>query len=72
MKTLLTSKTIWGAFVALAGTIAPAILPVFGIDFTAVDGSSVVDEVSRVVAGLGALYAIYGRIVAKKAIEGII
>lgn len=72
MKTLFNSKTIWGAFVALAATIAPAILPVFGVEYTAQDGANIVDEVSRIVAGAGALYAIYGRIVAKKAIEGII
>ena len=64
VKTLLSSKTFWGAFVAvLAGALS-----LFGYQLAAEDQAQLVNAVSGIAAALGGLVAIYGRIVASKRI----
>lgn len=64
VKSLLTSKTIWGALVAVLGGITS----LFGYTVSPADMTAVVDTVGQVVGIGGALYAIYGRVVASKKI----
>ena len=59
VKGFLTSKTIWGAIIAMVASIAKAA----GYDIGGVDG-----WVNEIVAVLGAGFAIYGRVVATKKI----
>lgn len=63
-KTLLESKTFWGA--ALAGLAA--ILKLYHFDFLPADQAAAVDSVMTLIGVGGSLYAIYGRIVATKVI----
>ena len=64
VKTLLASKTFWGAFVAvLAGALS-----LFGYQLAAEDQAQLVNAVSGIAAAAGGVVAIYGRIVASKRI----
>jgi hypothetical protein len=66
-KSLIQSKTFWGAVVALVGsgltlgkyTLSPA------------DAAQAVDLISGVVGAVGGLVAIYGRVVASKKITPV-
>ncbi len=63
-KTLFTSKTFWGALVAvLAGALS-----MFGYQIGPADQAELVNSVSGLAAAAGGLVAIYGRIVASKRI----
>ncbi len=62
-KGLLTSKTIWGAIIAIAATA----LKIAGYDI----GGDTESFVNDIIALLGAAIAIYGRIKAVKKIEGV-
>ena len=64
IKSFFASKTIWGSIVALAATI----LPLLGFDFSTEDGSALTSAIDEIIAALGVIYAIYGRVVATKAI----
>jgi hypothetical protein len=64
MKTLFSSKTFWGALVAvLAGASS-----LFGYQLAAEDQAEIVNAVSGIAAAAGGLVAIYGRVVASKRI----
>ncbi len=64
VKTLFTSKTFWGAFVAmLAG-----VLSIFGYHVSPGDQAELINSVSGIAGAAGGLFAIYGRIVASKRI----
>ncbi len=66
VKTLFSSKTFWGAFVAvLAGA-----LPLLGYQIGAADQAELINSVSGLASAAGGLFAIYGRIVASKRIGG--
>jgi hypothetical protein len=58
-KSLIESKTIWGAFLAVAATLAQ----LAGYDIGDTNGLA-----NEIVTIAGALFAIYGRIVAVKRI----
>ncbi len=58
-KNFLTSKTIWGAMIALIATM----LQMMGFDVTGMDGTA-----EEIVTIAGAAMAIYGRIKAVKKI----
>ncbi|HBE45738.1 MAG TPA: hypothetical protein DDW17_09955 [Deltaproteobacteria bacterium] len=62
-KGLLTSKTIWGAIIAIAATA----LKIAGYDI----GGDTEGFVNDIIALLGSAIAIYGRIKAVKKIEGV-
>ncbi|HXV24168.1 MAG TPA: hypothetical protein VED46_07905 [Alphaproteobacteria bacterium] len=63
-KTLFSSKTFWGAFVAiLAGALS-----LFGYHLGEADQVELINSISGVAAAVGGLIAIYGRIVASKRI----
>jgi hypothetical protein len=65
-KTLLSSKTVWGALVAILG----AILSYFGIDLSPADQGALVEQIGNGVTLVGALLAIWGRATATKQIGG--
>jgi hypothetical protein len=66
VKSLFSSKTFWGAFVAvLAGALS-----LFGYELAAADQAELVNAISGIAAAAGGLLAIYGRIVASKRIGG--
>lgn len=54
------SKTIWGALVALLSQLSLFL----GVEITAGDQAEILTAGLQIVGGLGALYAVYGRIVA--------
>jgi hypothetical protein len=58
-KNLLASKTFWGAVVSILGAIAPTVGPAIGVQ---------PGEWGQIMTGIGAVVAIYGRIVAQKQI----
>ncbi|HBE44271.1 MAG TPA: hypothetical protein DDW17_02150 [Deltaproteobacteria bacterium] len=62
-KGLLTSKTIWGAIIAIAATA----LKIAGYDI----GGDTEGFVNDIIALIGAGIAIYGRVRAVKKIEGV-
>jgi hypothetical protein len=63
-KTLFSSKTFWGAFVAiLAGALS-----LFGYHLAEADQVELINSISGLAASAGGLIAIYGRIVASKRI----
>jgi len=64
-KSIFSSKTFWGAILA----VAAGILGIFGYKFTPEDQVAVIEIVSAVALGVGSLFAIYGRIKAEKKIE---
>jgi hypothetical protein len=64
VKSLLSSKTFWGAVVAvLAGGLS-----LIGYEFGPADQVEIVNLASGLGAALGGVIAIYGRIVASKRI----
>lgn len=63
-KDFLASKTVWGALVALTGSVVE-----FGhYNLSPDDAAHAVDLITSIVGALGSLYAIYGRVVASKKI----
>ena len=69
VKGFFQSKTIKGIATALFGSILPTALPIFGIDFSPNEGQEIVENVSKLLEILGALYAMYGRVVADTKIK---
>lgn len=65
IKSALASKTVWGGIIAVA---APVIGIVFKINVVAEDAQALADLLAGIFGGLGGVIAIYGRIVATKAI----
>ena len=63
-KFFLTSKTVWGAFLA----VAPTILPMFGMSFGADDVTFINSQIDAIMTGVGGLLALYGRV---KAVTGL-
>ena len=63
-KSLVTSKTFWGAAVAVAASVAG----LAGFTVSAADQITLVDQIDRLIAVAGAGYAIYGRVVASRKI----
>ena len=55
------SRTIWGAAIAIAASVAHA----GGISLSASDQSQIVDGALSISGALGGLLAIYGRVAAK-------
>jgi hypothetical protein len=64
-KTLLESKTFWGAAVALAG----AALTLGRYTLTPADATQAIDLLAGIAGAIGALAAIYGRVVATRKIS---
>jgi hypothetical protein len=58
------SKGVQGGVVALLATVLPVVAPMLGLPITE-------DIVYQTFAALGALWAIYGRIVAETKVDGI-
>lgn len=65
VKSIFESKTFWGAVLAVAGSIAGML----GYTFGAAEQQAVVEIVSTMVSTIGSGLAIYGRVVATKAIK---
>jgi threonine/homoserine efflux transporter RhtA len=65
-KTLLSSKTFWGALVAVVASV----LSFFGYQVGATEQSELITIGTSVAGSAGGLFAIYGRIVASKRIGG--
>jgi len=63
-KSILASKTIWGAGIALLG----AGVNVLGYTVTPVDQAQIVEAVSALMTASGSLLAVVGRVKATKAI----
>jgi hypothetical protein len=63
-KTLIQSKTFWGAVVALGG----AALTLGHYTLTPADTAQAVDLLSGIAGAVGSLIAIYGRVVATQKI----
>ena len=64
VKTLFSSKTFWGAFVAILASA----LSLFGYQTGAADQAELINTISSLAGAAGGLFAIYGRIVASKRI----
>lgn len=60
-KSWYKSKAVWGNIVSLLAMLAG----IFGVDVAPEDQAMIVETISRIVAGAGVLYAIYGRVTAK-------
>ena len=67
-KSIFQSKTVQGIVLAVIAALAPTIASKLGVIVTATDGQSLLDTLSAVGQAIGALYALYGRIVATKKI----
>ncbi|MEX1206541.1 MAG: hypothetical protein WEB85_14950 [Dongiaceae bacterium] len=63
-KSILASKTFWGALLA----IAAGVLGMFGFDLPAADQATLLDYVGGGGAMVGGVIAIVGRVVASKKI----
>lgn len=63
-KTLFQSRTIWAALLALVG----GALGLAGYSFSEADQASALELISGVVAAIGGLGALFGRIAANKKI----
>jgi hypothetical protein len=63
-KSLLESKTFWGAMVALGGSA----LSLGHYSLLPADAAQAIDLFSGLATAIGGLFAIYGRIVASKKI----
>ena len=63
-KTLLASRTVWAAIVAIIG----AIVSYFGVTISPEDQGQLVEEIGNAVTVAGALAAIYARSTATKQI----
>ena len=64
VKSFIESKTIWGAVIAVAPTVAN----LFGFSVTPADVAQVSSNVDAIVTGFGALMVVWGRVTATKAV----
>lgn len=69
-KPAVQSMTIWGAFAALIGILAPPLLAHFGV--TPADAQAATKDLGDIIAAVGSLVAIYGRTTAAKSITSIV
>lgn len=60
-KVFLKSKTVWGVIIMAL----PQLLPLFGVDFSADDASALNADMQAIVAAVGGLLALWGRVSAK-------
>jgi len=65
-KTLLSSKTFWGALVAVLASL----LSLFGYQIGVAEQSELISIGTSIAGAAGGLFAIYGRVVASKRIGG--
>lgn len=63
-KSILSSKSVWGGIIAVVG----AALGFFGFSLSPDDTTSILAHFDSIIVAAGALFAIYGRIVATKQI----
>ncbi len=67
------SKTIWGALITAAATVAPALGPLIGIDLSGdvvrQAGEQTMGAIQAVMAFIGTLLTIYGRLKATSPIS---
>jgi uncharacterized membrane protein len=61
VKSFLKSKTIWGAAI----TVAPSVAGLFGYTITGADVATANDAINSIVTAVGSLLAIYGRVTAR-------
>ena len=61
IKSIFSSKGVWGGAIALIFTL----LPLFGINIGAEDQASILGNIEGIIAAAAVLFAIYGRITAK-------
>lgn len=64
-KTLLQSKTVWGAILSVVGALAG----LFGYSFGPEDQEAVIMIGTTLATAIGSLLAVYGRVKATKAIK---
>ena len=64
IKSWITSKTVWGGAIALLATA----FQFFGFTLTGADQSALSDAIIQIAQAGGAIFAIYGRVVATKKI----
>lgn len=64
VKSLLSSRTFWGAAIAVAAGVAG----VLGYTVTAEDAQSLPELVTSIASSVGGLIAIFGRVMASKKI----
>lgn len=62
-KSFLKSKGVWGGVIAVGAGL-------FGIDITELDMQQITDNIELIIASVGGLVAVYGRITANKKIGG--
>lgn len=65
-KSFVKSKTIGGIATMVIGSWLPTLLPMFGYSFSGADAQTAVSAISAVMEAAGALFAVYGRVVAKE------
>jgi hypothetical protein len=65
LKNWYSSKTIWGAVVAILASA----LHFTGVDIASGDRAQIVDAIVNIAGALGGLLAVYGRVTAKSAIK---
>lgn len=63
-KSILASKTVWGALIA----VAPMLLQTAGVNLTADETSALGGLIDPIVSLVGFVLAVYGRVSATKAI----
>lgn len=63
-KSFLTSKTVWGGLIALVAGLAGLAGYAIGAD----EQAALVDHIDSLMAAIGGIIAIYGRVVATKSI----
>lgn len=64
-KSIFSSKTFWGAALAVISSI----LGLLGYNFGAEEQKALIEIASVIGTNIGALFAMYGRVVATKAIK---
>jgi hypothetical protein len=66
-KGVLASKGVWGGLIAIL-PMALSLLSIVGINISAADAQGLMGHIDVIIAAIGGLLAIYGRITAKKVI----
>lgn len=64
VKSILASKTVWGGVAALLA----GIMGILGYEVSIGDAEAITDHIDSIIAALGGLVAIWGRISATRAI----
>lgn len=63
-KPALASTGVWGSLTAIAGVLLPVILKALKVD-DVIASQDVINVAGQVIAGVGGLIALYGRLTAK-------